>query len=208
VEPLPFNWQLFSEHRPHLTAFLCVNMCLCTVQHVCMHQRHLCMWMCAYVLEVLLWSDRARFRGLVEKSSICIWNVTRSSSRHLLKARGESTQIKGLTLRESPDHPAHRKHPEPCAGTTRSSVHHPHMQHRQRLILLFFPLFIGSGSFYQCLMPHLLFQGCMLLAYIIPVIMCPLKWGWNQNQNVFIGQINSFNKWNDYEMLNSRFKLR
>lgn len=141
--------------------------------------------MCAYVLEVLFWSDRGRFRGLVEKSSICISNVTRSS-RHLLKARGESTQIKGLTLRESPDHPAHRRlllwtpcdaHCSPALGRyaphTIFSVYHPHMQLCQRLILISPPLFIVSYSFYQCLMPHLLFHGYML-AYIILDIMCSL----------------------------------
>lgn len=76
--------------------------------------------------QLFLWSDRGRFRGLVEKSSVCISNVT-CSSRHLLKAREESTQIKDLTLRESPDYPAHGRllRPEtpawPCAGTEHSS---------------------------------------------------------------------------------------
>ncbi len=113
LQPLPlpvhFRTQVLSDR-------FSVNLCMCTVECVCV------------VLEVFFWSDSGRIRGLVEKSSICISNVTRSS-RHLLKARGESTQIKGLTLRESPDHPAHGRlllwtpwdASQPCAGTERSS---------------------------------------------------------------------------------------
>ncbi len=97
LQPLPvhFRTQVLSD-------CFSVNLCMCTVECVCMHVN---VYVCV-VLEVFFWSDRGRIRDLVEKSSICISNVTRSS-RHLLKARGESTQIKGLTLRESPDHPAH-----------------------------------------------------------------------------------------------------
>ncbi len=116
LQPLPlpvhFRTQVLSDR-------FSVNLCMCTVS--------VCVCVCV-VLEVFFWSDSGRIRGLVEKSSICISNVTRSS-RHLLKARGESTQIKGLTLRESPDHPAHGRlllwtpwdASQPCAGTERSS---------------------------------------------------------------------------------------
>lgn len=75
------------------TEFLCMcitKVCVCVLE----------MW-------VLLWFDRPRFGGLVEKSSICISNVT-LSSRHLFEARGGCTQIKGLSLRERQHHPDQR----------------------------------------------------------------------------------------------------
>lgn len=135
--PVHFRTQVLSD-------CFSVNLCMCTVECVCMHVN---VYVCV-VLEVFFWSDRGRIRDLVEKSSICISNVTRSS-RHLLKARGESTQIKGLTLRESPDHPALdalRRPLSPALGPnaphTMFSVHHPHMQHCQRLIQVFFPLYL------------------------------------------------------------------